>query len=70
MKTRGAPLPLPDIEGELAFEHVSFAYEPGKPVLQDVSFLALPGSVTALVGSSGSGKIHDHRSGGGISRSA
>jgi ABC-type multidrug transport system fused ATPase/permease subunit len=47
---------LPDIEGGLAFEHVSFAYEPGKPVLQDVSFLALPGSVTALVGSSGSGK--------------
>jgi ABC-type multidrug transport system fused ATPase/permease subunit len=47
---------LPDIDGELAFEHVSFAYEPGKPVLQDVSFLALPGSVTALVGSSGSGK--------------
>jgi ABC-type multidrug transport system fused ATPase/permease subunit len=47
---------LPDIEGELAFEHVSFAYEPGKLVLQDVSFLALPGSVTALVGSSGSGK--------------
>ena len=47
---------LPDIEGELAFDHVSFAYEPGKPVLQDVSFLALPGTVTALVGSSGSGK--------------
>jgi subfamily B ATP-binding cassette protein MsbA len=47
---------LPDIEGELAFDHVSFAYELGKPVLQDVSFLALPGTVTALVGSSGSGK--------------
>jgi len=47
---------LPDIEGELAFDHVGFAYEPGKPVLQDVSFLALPGTVTALVGSSGSGK--------------
>jgi ABC-type multidrug transport system fused ATPase/permease subunit len=47
---------LPDIEGELAFDHVSFAYEPGKPVLQDVSFLSLPGTVTALVGSSGSGK--------------
>src|SRR5579862_5155932 len=47
---------LPDIEGELAFDHVTFAYEPGKPVLQDVSFLALPGTVTALVGSSGSGK--------------
>src|ERR1700687_283329 len=47
---------LPDIVGELAFDHVSFEYEPGKPVLQDVSFLALPGTVTALVGSSGSGK--------------
>ena len=47
---------LPDIVGELAFDHVGFAYEPGKPVLQDVSFLALPGTVTALVGSSGSGK--------------
>ena len=47
---------LPDIEGELAFDHVTFAYEAGKPVLKDVSFLALPGTVTALVGSSGSGK--------------
>ena len=47
---------LPDIVGELAFDHVSFAYEPGKPVLQDVSFSAQPGTVTALVGSSGSGK--------------
>jgi subfamily B ATP-binding cassette protein MsbA len=47
---------LPDIVGELAFENVSFAYEPGKPVLQDVSFLSQPGTVTALVGSSGSGK--------------
>jgi subfamily B ATP-binding cassette protein MsbA len=47
---------LPDIVGELAFDHVSFSYEPGKPVLQDVSFCAQPGTVTALVGSSGSGK--------------
>jgi ABC-type multidrug transport system fused ATPase/permease subunit len=47
---------LPDIAGELAFDHVSFSYEEGKPVLQDVSFLAMPGTVTALVGSSGSGK--------------
>jgi ABC-type multidrug transport system fused ATPase/permease subunit len=47
---------LPDIEGEVAFEHVGFAYEPGKPVLQDVNFLSLPGTATALVGSSGSGK--------------
>ena len=47
---------LPDIVGELAFENVDFSYEPGKPVLQDVSFRAEPGTVTALVGSSGSGK--------------
>jgi ABC-type multidrug transport system fused ATPase/permease subunit len=47
---------LRDIEGELAFDHVTFAYEQGKPVLQDVSFRASSGTVTALVGSSGSGK--------------
>jgi subfamily B ATP-binding cassette protein MsbA len=44
------------IEGDLAFEHVDFSYDPGKPVLEDVSFESKPGSVTALVGSSGSGK--------------
>ena len=37
-------------------KHVDFSYEPGKPVLDDVSFDAQPGTVTALVGSSGSGK--------------
>src|SRR5215468_754455 len=47
---------LPGIRGELAFDHVDFAYEPGKPVLNDISFIARPGTVTALVGSSGSGK--------------
>jgi ABC-type multidrug transport system fused ATPase/permease subunit len=44
------------IRGEVVFEHVDFSYEPGKPVLDDVSFQSRPGSVTALVGSSGSGK--------------
>jgi len=47
---------LTDIVGELAFDNVSFSYEVGKPVLQQVSFCAAPGTVTALVGSSGSGK--------------
>ncbi len=47
---------LPEIEGRLEFDHVDFEYEAGKPVLQDVSFTSDPGSVTALVGSSGSGK--------------
>ena len=47
---------LPEIKGQVAFEHVDFSYEPGKPVLEDVSFESQPGTVTALVGSSGSGK--------------
>jgi ABC-type multidrug transport system fused ATPase/permease subunit len=47
---------LPPIDGKVAFEHVSFFYEEGKPVLHDISFDAQPGTVTALVGSSGSGK--------------
>jgi len=44
------------IRGEVEFDHVGFAYDAGKPVLFDVSFRAEPGTVTALVGSSGSGK--------------
>ena len=47
---------LGTIHGDVAFEHVDFAYEADKPVLDDVSFVAPAGSVTALVGSSGSGK--------------
>ena len=41
---------------DITFDHVSFAYEPGKPVLKDVSFTAKQGQVTALVGPSGGGK--------------
>ena len=48
--------PLAAVRGDVAFEHVTFAYKPGVPVLKDVSFHARPGSTTALVGSSGSGK--------------
>ncbi len=44
------------IRGEVVFDSVGFGYEDGKPVLHDVSFEARPGTVTALVGSSGSGK--------------
>jgi subfamily B ATP-binding cassette protein MsbA len=44
------------IRGDVLFESVSFAYEPGKRVLHEVDFLAPAGSATALVGSSGSGK--------------
>ncbi len=47
---------LENINGEIIFDNVSFAYEEGKPVLKDISFTAKPGTVTALVGTSGSGK--------------
>jgi ABC-type multidrug transport system fused ATPase/permease subunit len=42
--------------GEVDFDNVEFAYTPGKPVLHGISFHSKPGTVTALVGSSGSGK--------------
>ena len=47
---------LDNIVGEVRFDDVRFAYEKDKPVLHGISFESLPGTVTALVGSSGSGK--------------
>ena len=47
---------LPAIVGKIDFEAVSFSYDGTRIVLNDVSFHAAPGTVTALVGSSGSGK--------------
>ncbi|MEO8027048.1 MAG: ABC transporter ATP-binding protein [Bryobacteraceae bacterium] len=47
---------LPPIEGLLEFDDVRFAYEKDKEVLHGVTFSSAPGTVTALVGSSGSGK--------------
>jgi ABC-type bacteriocin/lantibiotic exporter with double-glycine peptidase domain len=44
------------VEGHIRFDNVMFEYEPDKPVLRGVSLDAVPGTVTALVGSSGSGK--------------
>lgn len=42
--------------GQLELEHVDFAYQPGKPILRDVSFTVPAGSMCALVGPSGCGK--------------
>ncbi|KAI9094910.1 hypothetical protein DFS34DRAFT_664554 [Phlyctochytrium arcticum] len=50
------PKPLVVKGGEVVFENVSFAYDPRRPVLEDVSFRAEAGSTIALVGPSGSGK--------------
>src|SRR5450432_2357738 len=47
---------LDDIYGKVQFDRVSFSYDGSRTVLRDVSFMAEPGTVTALVGSSGSGK--------------
>jgi len=47
---------VPDIDGRVEFQDVTFEYVPDTPVLKHVSFCAESGSTTALVGSSGSGK--------------
>ena len=47
---------IDEIKGDIVFNDVSFAYEEGKPVLKNINFTAPVGSVTALVGTSGSGK--------------
>ena len=44
------------VHGDISFEHVTFEYEKGHPVLEDVSFDAKAGQVIALLGSTGSGK--------------
>jgi ABC-type multidrug transport system fused ATPase/permease subunit len=44
------------VTGSVAFEHVDFSYDTGKPVLHDINFDSAPGTVTALVGPSGAGK--------------
>lgn len=52
----GDRAPPPGTGARVEFAHVGFAYEPGRPVLHDVSFVAEPGRTVALVGHTGSGK--------------
>lgn len=58
---RDHPTSLPSLNGQsptgrVEFEHVSFAYRPGTPVIDDLSFVAEPGSAVAIVGATGVGK--------------
>ncbi len=50
------PLALEHVEAAVAFEHVSFAYEPSRPILHDLSFEIPAGKTVAVVGPSGAGK--------------
>ena len=56
VKDREDAVALNGVQREIRFDSVSFAYEPTRPVLAGVSFTAEPGSVTAIVGPTGSGK--------------
>ena len=49
-------IPMTGLNREIQFDKVSFAYEPNRPVLNNVSFTVKPGTVTAIVGPTGSGK--------------
>lgn len=49
-------IPAPPLQGAVEFEHVTFGYDPARPVLIDVSFRVKPGETIALVGHTGSGK--------------
>ena len=47
---------LPQIRGEIRFDHVSFGYDPAVPVLHDVDLTIEPGETVAFVGATGAGK--------------
>jgi ATP-binding cassette subfamily B protein len=49
-------IPLERIRGQVEFDNVTFAYEEGKPVVQDVNMIVEPGQTIALVGPTGAGK--------------
>ena len=69
---RADAYPLPPAQGEVVFDHVSFGYDPERPVLRDVNLRIAPGETFALVGPTGAGKstiaklivrLHDPTSG-------
>jgi ATP-binding cassette subfamily B protein len=57
-EVREAPdaVELPPIEGEIVFDHLTFGYDPARPVIEDVSLNIAPGETVAFVGPTGAGK--------------
>ncbi len=53
---RADAIALPELRGEIAFERVTFGYEPGRPVITDADLRIAPGEVFAFVGPTGAGK--------------
>ena len=47
---------LPEVEGEIAFQNVTFGYDPSSPVLHNINFRVRPGETVAIVGPTGAGK--------------
>lgn len=56
VKDREDAVEMPPIHGDVTFDHVTFSYEPGIPILKDVSFHANQGQSFAVVGPTGAGK--------------
>jgi len=52
----GAPAAEGERHGEVRFEHVSFSYDPERPLIEDLSLVAQPGQTVAIVGPTGAGK--------------
>jgi len=50
------PVPVREPHGRVEFEHVSFSYDPEKPLIEDLSLVADPGQTVAIVGPTGAGK--------------
>jgi len=56
VQDRPGALPLRGLERSIVFHDVGFSYQPGQPVLEKISLEARPGTITAIVGPTGSGK--------------
>ena len=56
------PLSVEEVRGELILENVSFAYDNGFPVIENISLKIPAGKTIAIVGSTGSGKSTDRKS--------